>query len=103
MADEYVVRDNPDERRYEILRDGEVIGESWYQARPGVIVIVHTEVEPSAEGQGVGSQLVRGALDDIRAHGLRVKPVCPFVAAYLRRHPEQRDLAMPDRARDNLA
>ena len=89
-ADEYVVRDNPDEARYEILRDGEVVGELQYRATPGLIVLVHTEVAPTEQGQGVGSRLVSGALDDIRARGLRVAPVCPFVAAYLRRHPEQR-------------
>ena len=98
MTDEYVVRDNPQELRYEILRDGEVVGEIWYRTAPGVIVLVHTEVAPTEEGQGVGSRLVSGALDDIRARGLRVSPVCPFVAAYLRRHPEQRDLVVRDPA-----
>jgi predicted GNAT family acetyltransferase len=57
-----------------------------------VIVLVHTEVAASAEGHGLGSRLVAGALDDIRARGLRLVPVCPFVTAYLRRHPEQQDL-----------
>ena len=52
------------------------------------MVLVHTEVVSSAEGKGIGSQLVAGALDDIRSRGLRVVPVCPFVAAYVRRHPE---------------
>jgi uncharacterized protein len=61
-------------------------------------VLVHTDVAPSAEGQGIGSRLVAGALDDIRSRGLRVVPVCPFVTAYLRRHPEQRDLVVPDPA-----
>jgi predicted GNAT family acetyltransferase len=46
----------------------------------------------------VGSQLVRGALDDLRARGLRVVPLCPFVAAYLRRHPEDADLVGTDPA-----
>jgi predicted GNAT family acetyltransferase len=95
-ADDYVVRDNPEELRYEILHEGELVGGIWYRTAPGVVVLVHTEVEPSAEGQGVGSRLVSGALDDIRARGLRVAPVCPFVAAYLRRHPEQRDLVVRD-------
>ncbi len=63
-----------------------------------MIVLVHTEVAPTEEGQGTGSRLVRDALDDIRARGLRVAPVCPFVAAYLRRHPEQRDLVLRDPA-----
>ena len=96
--DDYVVRDNPEELRYEILREGELVGEIRYRTEPGVIVLVHTDVAPSAEGQGVGSRLVAGALDDIRARGLRVVPVCPFVRAYLRRHPEQRDLVVRDDA-----
>jgi uncharacterized protein len=95
---EYVVRDNPEELRYEILRGDELVGEIRYRIEPGVIVLVHTDVAPSAEGQGIGSRLVAGALDDIRSRGLRVVPVCPFVTAYLRRHPEQRDLVVPDPA-----
>ena len=95
---EYVVRDNPDELRYEILRDGRVFGEIRYRTEPGVITLVHTEVTPAVEGQGVGSRLVAGALDDIRARGLRLVPVCPFVRAYLQRHPEQGDLVDSDHA-----
>jgi predicted GNAT family acetyltransferase len=95
---EYVVRDNPEELRYEILRGDELVGEIRYRIEPGVIVLVHTDVAPSAEGQGIGSRLVVGALDDIRSRGLRVVPVCPFVTAYLRRHPEQRDLVVRDPA-----
>ena len=84
--------------RYEILRGDELVGEIRYRIEPGAIVLVHTDVAPSAEGQGIGSRLVAGALDDIRSRGLRVVPVCPFVTAYLRRHPEQRDLVVPDPA-----
>ena len=96
MSGRDVVRDNPEELRYELVRDGEVIGVILYRATPGVIALVHTDVEPAFEGEGVGSRLVAGALDDIRARGLRLVPVCPFVAAYLRRHPEQRDLVVRD-------
>ncbi len=91
-SDDYVVRDDPKQLRYEILRDDRVLGEIRYALQPDAIVLLHTEVEAAAEGQGVGSRLVAGALDDIRSRGLHVVPVCPFVTAYLRRHPEQRDL-----------
>ena len=57
-----------------------------------MIVLVHTEVAPAVEGRGVGSRLVSAALDDIRARGLRLVPICPFVRAYLGRHPEYADL-----------
>ena len=95
---EIEVRDNGAELRYEALADGTLVGEIRYRREPGAIVLVHTEVSPSAEGQHVGSRLVRAALDDIRARGLRVVPVCPFVAAYLRRHPEYADLVTTDPA-----
>jgi uncharacterized protein len=86
------VRDNAADFRYELLRDGRILGEILYRTRGDRIVLLHTEVLPSAEGGGLGSRLVTGALDDIRARDLRVVPLCPFVAAYIRRHPEYADL-----------
>jgi uncharacterized protein len=98
VRDNIEVRDNTAELRYEARVDGRLAGEIRYRTEPGVIVLVHTDVAPSAEGHGVGSRLVVGALTDIRARGLRVVPVCPFVAAYLRRHPEWADLVTTDPA-----
>lgn len=86
------VRDNPAESRYELRRDGEVVGFIDYRSAPGIRVMVHTEVAAWVEGQGIGQRLVAGALSDIRARGLRIIPICPFVQAYLRHHPEQADL-----------
>ena len=57
-----------------------------------MVVLVHTEVATEFEGHGVGSRLAAAALDDIRARGLKVDPVCPFIARYLDRHPELSDL-----------
>jgi uncharacterized protein len=85
------VRDNARELRYELMRDGEVLGFVRYRREPGAVALVHTDVDPALEGQGLGSVLVKGALDDLRRRGLRVVPVCPFVRAYLRRHPEDAD------------
>lgn len=93
-----VVRDDPQELRYEAIRDGRLVGVIRYRIEPGVVVLVHTEVDEAVEGTGVGSQLVRGALADLRARGLRVVPLCPFVAAYMRRHPEDADLVGTDPA-----
>jgi uncharacterized protein len=87
-----LVRDNPDERRYEVVVNGELVGELVYRLHDDVITLLHTEVSPSVEGKGLGSRLVGGALDDIRARELRVVPVCPFVRVYVRRHPESADL-----------
>jgi predicted GNAT family acetyltransferase len=86
------VRDNPDELRYEIEEDGEVRGFIQYRRDDGVITLVHTDVDPKWEGHGVGSALAQGALDDIRARGLKVRPLCPFVAAYIRHHPDYEEI-----------
>ena len=86
------VTDNPALRRYELRIDGAFEGEIVYRLEPGRIVLIHTEVSPQVEGQGLGAHLVKGALDDIRARGLRVVALCPFVASYVRRHPEYGDL-----------
>jgi predicted GNAT family acetyltransferase len=86
------VTDRPNELRYEIEVDGEVAGFLMYRVEPGVLELVHTDVDPKWEGKGVGAALVRGALDDVRARSLKMRPYCPFVAAYLLRHPEYQDL-----------
>lgn len=63
-----------------------------YKRRGDTMVLVHTEVPAAAEGEGVGGALARAALDHARSEGLRVVPRCPFMAAYIRRHPEYEDL-----------
>jgi predicted GNAT family acetyltransferase len=86
------VRDNDAAHRYELLVEDDVVGELIYRARDDVVTLIHTEIAPQYEGHGLGEQLVAHALDDIRARGLEIVPVCPFVGAYLRRHPEYEDL-----------
>jgi uncharacterized protein len=86
------VKDNPDQERFEITTDGELGGEAVYRRRPGLIAFVHTEVDDRFEGQGLGSRLVHDALEEARAQQLAVLPFCPFVNAYLRRHPEYVEL-----------
>jgi predicted GNAT family acetyltransferase len=94
------VVDRPDERRYELLVDGEHAGELVYRDRGGgVVAFLHTEVDPTLQLRGLGSALVTGALNDSRARGLHVVPICPFVDAYVRRHPEYADLVVDDPAR----
>ena len=91
-ANDVVVRDDPTGSRYELLVDGARAGELHYLPTRGAVVLVHTEVAPELEGRGLGGLLIAGALDDIRARGLTIIPVCPFVGSYLRRHPEYADL-----------
>ena len=86
------VVDEPSRRRYEARIGQEVAGFVEYHRQPGLITVLHTEVEPAFEGRGVGAALVRGMLDDIRRQQARVLAVCPFVSAYLQRHPEYADL-----------
>ena len=92
VTGDLTVRDNEAELRYEVVGEDKVLGEIVYRKRGDRMVLTHTEVLPYAEGSGLGSRLVAGALDDIRARGLRVVPLCPFVAAYIQRHPEYGDL-----------
>jgi uncharacterized protein len=92
------IRDNPDELRYELVDDGTVIGQIRYRREPGAFALVHTEVEPAYEGKGLAGVLVEGALQDLRERGLRMIPVCPFVRAWLRRHPEYAELVVSDPA-----
>ena len=88
--------DNRSARRYELQRGEKVVGFIAYDTQNGSVVLIHTEVDSAFEHRGLGSQLVAGALEDIRARGLSVVPICPFVSSYLRQHPEEADLVEQD-------
>ena len=92
LAKEIRIVDNPGERRYEALLEDRVVGVSEYHLVGDQIIFLHTEVDPSVEGLGVGSRLAKGALDDVRQRGLKVVAECPFIAAWLKRHREYADL-----------
>lgn len=84
---------NPDRRRYEAFTGGTgVAGLVDYQETSELVVLTHTEVDPSLEGRGVGSTLARAALDDIRERGLKALVICPFILGWLRRHREYVDV-----------
>ncbi len=86
------VKDNQAASRFEMCSGGAVAFVEYERAGGGRIALLHTEVPEALSGQGVGSKLVRGTLDAVRAEGLKVVPRCEFVAAYVERHPEYRDL-----------
>jgi predicted GNAT family acetyltransferase len=86
--EETTVRDNPAAGRYEALLGGEVAGYAEYRDRGGRRIFVHTVVDDAFAGRGVGTRLAAGALDDARARGLRIVPRCPFIRAFIKRHPE---------------
>lgn len=83
--------DNPARHRYEISIDGHTAF-TTYRVENGVITFMHTEVPPEFRGKGIGSMLVRGELEAARARGLKVVASCEFVAGYIDKHPEFRDL-----------
>ena len=85
------VVNNKAQHRYELTVEGHLAA-TYYKLADGVITFVHTEVPPELGGKGVGSALVKGALDQVRADGLKVVPQCPFVKAYIGKHPEYADL-----------
>ena len=87
------VEDNSDENRYEALDEsGVVAGFAAYEKRNGLLVFTHTEVDDAFEGRGVGSELVRGALDDASTKDVQVRILCPFVKDYIEKHPEYQHL-----------
>lgn len=85
------VRDNAALSRFE-LDSGGVTAFVNYRLGDGVIALLHTETPVQARGRGLASQLVQGALQNIRARGLKIAPRCAFVRAYLAKHPEFHDL-----------
>jgi predicted GNAT family acetyltransferase len=86
------VSDNRELGRYEIRLGDDLTGFATYRLRPGRITYIHTEVEPEFEGRGIGGLLAAAALDDARARGLSVIPICPFISSWIKHHPEYADM-----------
>lgn len=87
------VRNNIAQSRFELDVDGHT-ALLFYRMEPGVITLVHTEVPAELSGRGVGSRLVRGVLEQVRAMDLKVVAKCPFASAYMGKHPEFNDLLL---------
>lgn len=81
------VRDNEAEHRYEVDIDGQV-AILTYKRDDKHVILLHTEVPPALEGRGIAGMLAYAALEAARVNGLEVVPLCPYVAAYIRRHRE---------------
>jgi uncharacterized protein len=97
-----LVQDNPDQSRYEVYDDGELAGFAQYTRSERVITLTHTEVDDRFEGQGLGSALARGVLDEARRDGLAVLPYCPFMASYIRGHADEYVDLVPDDRRETF-
>jgi len=85
------VRDNVAAKRFELETEGG-LAVANYRLEGDTMMFTHTETPRHLQGRGIASRLVRGALENARARGLRVRPLCSFVADYIRRHPEFQDL-----------
>lgn len=93
---EIVVVDVPDEARYVVDVDRARAGFVAYERGDEQIALLHAEVDPPMQRQGVASRLIQFALDDARAGGLSVLPFCPFVRSYIQRHRDYLELVPPD-------
>lgn len=97
------VVDNPQAQRFELYLGEEKAGVLEYDLDGDRLELLHTEVPPRFEGQGLGGTLARHALDDARRHGRHVLPHCEFVRDWIAKHPDYLDLVPePDRARFGL-
>src|SRR3954451_11581601 len=93
---EPTVVDNPEQRRFEVRVDDEVVGFTEYHDHGTRRAFLHTEVDPAYEGQGLGSTLVAAVLDEAQQQGREVLPYCPFVRAYIARQPDDYLALVPD-------
>ncbi|WP_348775154.1 GNAT family N-acetyltransferase [Solwaraspora sp. WMMD791] len=91
-----LVQDDPARHRFEILIDDALAGFAAYRLAPATVTVTHTEIDPAHRGKGAGDALAHGMLTQIRERGDRVVPQCPFIAAYIDRHPEFASLVASD-------
>jgi len=94
-AKTHAIVDNGDRRRFEIDLGGGVFAFAEYTLPEGKIIFTHTEVPEAYEGQGIGTALIEHALSSARERSLKVIPICPFFAAYMKKHAEVQDLLEP--------
>lgn len=92
---EYVIRDNPDQNRFETEVEGH-LAIAQYVLTPNGIIFTHTEVPPELGGRGIATRLVEAGLASARQRGLSVIPRCPVFGRYMQKHPETADLLQPD-------
>jgi uncharacterized protein len=85
------VRDNTEMRRFELSEQGK-LAFADYRLNDGVVTLPHVEAHPDLRGSGAAGRLMLGVLEHIRREGLKVRPVCSYAVAYMRRHPEYNDL-----------
>ena len=91
----YTLIDNEAAKQYEFHIDGAV---AWIEyikvAAQNKIFLTHTEVPKALEGKGIGSSIVKAVLEEVKKNDWTLVPLCPFVAAYIKRHPEWKSLVL---------
>ena len=87
------VTDNPARHRFELAVDGQTAF-AVYRREPGHLTITYVESPVALRGTGVAGRLMQGVLEQARAEGLKVVPVCGYAVAYMKRHPEYADVAV---------
>lgn len=88
----FEVRDDPSAHRFELREGDRVVGVASYRLDGDVVVVPHTEIAPDRRGEGLGAVLVGGLLDQVRASGRTVRPLCWYVAEFVGEHPEYADV-----------
>lgn len=88
----FEVVDDPEAGRYELRRDGTTVGLASYRRQGDQVVVPHVETFPEHRGQGYAARLMDGVLEQIRAAGHSIVPLCPFAASHIRDNPEHHDL-----------
>lgn len=86
------VRNDSENSQFTVEVEGRVAGKAEYRLRGDTYIFTHTEVDPEFQGMGVANRLARAALDDVRDQGRTLIPLCPFIAAYIKRHPEYQEI-----------
>ncbi|MCD8092163.1 MAG: N-acetyltransferase [Bacteroides sp.] len=94
MTEDYELIGNKERRQYEFHIEKYTPRIEYIKSSNGEIYLTHTEVPPALNGRGIGSLLVEKSLKDIEDQGLRLVPLCPFVAAYIHKHPEWKRIVL---------
>lgn len=94
MIDDYELIDNEAKKQYEYHIDGQIARIEYIKTVNNEIFLTHTEVPEALEGRGIASSIIGKALADVERQGLRLVPLCPFVAGYIQRHPEWKRLVL---------
>lgn len=89
------IRNDTANQRYELIENDEVVAIAEYRLSGNEVTLTHTKVNPENEGKGLGSELARQALDDLKARGMQIVPACAFIAHYIRQNKQYGDLLAP--------